>query len=85
MKYTGNILDSGLGSKDRRAALVAAIVNILPNVHGNSDEGKALAAILSDAEGRLTERLSRKAAKAATKAESNDDDGNDEADEPKAT
>lgn len=57
------ILASGPGSKDRRAALVAAIVASKP--HGNSAEGRYLAAILADAAQRLDVRLSRKASKAS--------------------
>lgn len=65
MKYTGEILDSGIGAKDRRAALVGAMTDAVRKAHGNSETGKALAAILTDAEQRLADRRTRKAEKAA--------------------
>lgn len=58
-----DILANGPGSKDRRAALVAAILANKP--HGNSDAGKWLASVLADAAARYSVRAERKARKAS--------------------
>lgn len=88
MRYSGQILDNGLGSKDRRAALVAAMREAVKDAHGNSETGKALAAILADAETRHAERMARKAARQETadaepvKPRKVESDGTDASDAP---
>jgi hypothetical protein len=61
--------ESGIGAKDRRAALAAEFFATLDATHGNSSQAKALNAILSRAEVRYAKVAARKAAKVAAAAE----------------